>query len=332
MFKVGGLFSGVGGIEQGFINAGFKVSWANEIDKHACITYRANHSHKLYEENIFNLNASKLEPIDILTGGFPCQPFSIAGLRKGFDDKRGNLFYQIMRLVDEMKSKPQVIFLENVKNFHTHDNGNTFKTVIKEMNNRGYSTFTKVLNTAEYTVIPHNRERIFIIGFKDELDWQSSNKVTCSSTFNSLFPPVPELNKFKVQDLLTKSKVEDRYYYGPDKYMYSELLSSMKNRDTVYQWRRKYVRENKSNVCPTLTANMGTGGHNVPLIIDDFGFRKLTPSECFRFQGFHDDFILPSTLANGKLYKQAGNSVSVPLIMVLAELIKSSLLNPTANQ
>jgi len=107
--------------------------------------------------------------------------------------------------------------------------------------------------------------------------------------------------------------------------MYPELRKVMQSQDTLYQWRRKYVRENKSNLCPTLTANMGTGGHNVPLVLTDDGMRKLTPRECFNFQGYPKSFKFPANMANSHLYKQAGNSVSVPLITKLAKLIKNSI-------
>ncbi len=103
---------------------------------------------------------------------------------------------------------------------------------------------------------------------------------------------------------------------------YPELDRTMTSKDTLYQWRRVYVRENKNNVCPTLTANMGAGGHNVPLVRDEFGIRKLTPRECFSFQGYPDSFVLPNILADSKLYMQAGNSVTVPLIQRIAEKIK----------
>jgi len=131
-YTVGGLFSGVGGIELGFEKNGFEIIWSNEFDSKACETYRFNHKHHLIEDDIHNLKGDELQSIDILTGGFPCQAFSVAGYRKGFDDKRGNLFFQIMRIVDELSEKPKVLFLENVKNFYTHDGGNTFKTVYKE--------------------------------------------------------------------------------------------------------------------------------------------------------------------------------------------------------
>lgn len=326
MYKVGGLFSGVGGIELGFQKSGFEITWANEYDKNACKTYRANFNHTLYQDDIHNLKGKDLPKIDVLTGGFPCQAFSVAGYRKGFDDKRGNLFFQIMRLVDEMEQKPKVLFLENVKNFKGHDKGKTFQIVCKEIQKRGYSIFHKVLNTAIYTDIPQNRERIFIICFKDEKDWEFIGKPTVSSHFNMLFPPQPSHSRKSIREMLEKGKVDDKYYYDETKYMYDELKEHMKSRDTVYQWRRVYVRENKNNLCHTLTANMGTGGHNVPLIIDDSGlFRKLTPRECFNFQGFGSSFKFPEDVSNGQLYKQAGNAVTVHLIQRLANNINKAL-------
>lgn len=325
--KVGGLFSGVGGIELGFQKAGFEIAWANEIDPMACKTYKLNHKHKLYEEDIHLLHGANLESVDVITGGFPCQAFSVAGYRKGFDDHRGNLFFEIMRLVEELEKKPTVLFLENVKNFSGHDNGNTLSKVANIIQeDYGYSFFWKVLNTCDYTKIPQNRERTFMIAFKDEVNWRFSPKDTMSSRFDKNFPPSKINSPNPIKNYLEADEVDDIYYYRQDKYMYSELRKTMKSKDTLYQWRRKYVRENKNNLCPTLTANMGTGGHNVPLILTDDGMRKLTPRECFNFQGYPKTFKLPSEMANSNLYKQAGNSVSVPLIAKLAKIIREVLI------
>jgi len=324
-YTVGGFFSGVGGIELGFEKAGYKISWSNEYDKNACITYRANFSHKLIEEDIHNIEGESLPAVDIITAGFPCQAFSVAGYREGFRDPRGNLFFEIMRVVDEMQEKPKVLFLENVKNFYTHDGGNTYKVVRRTLEDFGYSVFTEILNTADYTDIPQNRERTFIICFKDEVDWTLNDKCECSWQFDNLFPPPKSDQRLHIRDILEKKKVDKRFYYGKSAYMYEELKKHMKSRDTVYQWRRQYVRENKSDMCPTLTANMGTGGHNVPLIIDDWGFRKLTPRECFRFQGYDDLYKLPEDVAISQLYKQIGNSVTVSLIERLAKRVKIAL-------
>ena len=307
--KVGGLFAGIGGIELGFKKAGFDISWANEIDKNACITYRLNYKHTLFEKDLNDLKTSEVEKIDILTGGFPCQAFSIAGYQKGFRDDRGNVFFQILRFVDDLK--PQIVFLENVKNLIGHDKGKTFKVISTELEDRGYILKYKVLNSSEYGSVPQNRERIYIVAFKD------------SEVANRFKFPKPKQLRKKVTDLID-NEVDEKFYYTNSRY-YKQLKEEMKNRDTVYQWRRVYVRENKSKLCPTLTANMGTGGHNVPLIIDDKDIRKLTPRECARFQGYSESFKFPEKLANSALYKQIGNSVTVPVIEAIAKEIKKAL-------
>ena len=264
--------------------------------------------------------------MDVLVAGFPCQAFSLAGKRKGFDDERGNLFFEIMRLVNELEEKPKVIFLENVKNLKSHDNGNTFSriaNIIQEEN--GYSFFFNVMNTSEYTKVPQNRERTFIIAFRDEAHWRSNPSGTMSAKFKKLFPPEKNPKIDPIQKYFENGDIDESFYYRQDKYNFKELKESMKSKDTIYQWRRVYVRENKKNLCPTLTANMGTGGHNVPLILTDEGIRKLTPRECFNFQGFPKSFKLDDKLSNSALYKQAGNSVSIPLITLLAKAIKACI-------
>ena len=310
-FNVGSLYAGVGGICMGFMNNGFKIEWANEFDKNACITYRENFNHKLYEGDVMELDIDKMKKVDILSGGFPCQPFSVAGYRKGFEDNRGNHFFKMLNFVDEMR--PKVLFFENVKNLVGHDKGNTFKIIKKEILSRNYSFHSKIINTKDYGNIPHNRERIFIIGFDYDLFPNVDNQFH--------FPIKENLSK-SILDIIDNKKVDDKFYYGEDKYMYPLLKEGMTKSDTVYQWRRQYVRENKSKVCPTLTANMGTGGHNVPLIKTNFGLRKLTPRECFRFQGFPDTYKFPK-ISNSHLYKQSGNSVSIPVI----ERLSYNILN-----
>jgi DNA (cytosine-5)-methyltransferase 1 len=324
-YTVGGLFSGVGGIEQGFINNGFEVLWSNDIDEPSSKTFKLNFNHRHILRDIHLLKGSELEPVDVLVGGFPCQAFSVAGYRKGFNDERGNLFFEIVRVIEELEFKPRALLLENVKNFYTHDNKRTFRKVKEYLEDLGYYVFSKVLNTSDYTNIPQNRERTFIICFLEgsEAIFDPDQKMT--QRFNMIFPP-RALNKTDhISKHLELKKVDDKFYYGPEKYMYKELVKAIKSRDTVYQWRRQYVRENKSNVCPTLTANMGTGGHNVPLIKDDYGFRKLTPRECFNLQGFPKEYKLPQDVGLSQLYKQAGNSVTVEMIGVLAKMIKEAL-------
>jgi len=331
-YTVGGLFSGVGGIELGFEKAGYKISWANEFDSKACITYKANFKdHMLIEENIwkvidnkFRYEENQLDNIDVLVGGFPCQAFSVAGYRKGFEDPRGNLFFAITEFISHFQ--PKAFLLENVKNLERHDEGKTFGRIYSELDTLGYSVIHKVMNTSDYTDIPQTRERIFIIGFKGEKDFNNAalfrkGDTPCSSSF--AFPEKVD-HKKSIKAMLTKTAVDKKYYYTDKTYFWKEIQENMNSRDTVYQWRRKYIRENKSNSCPTLTANMGMGGHNVPLVIDATGgYRKLTPKECFKFQGF-DNIKLPN-ISDSNLYKQAGNSVTVPLINKLAMSMKLAL-------
>ncbi len=322
MYSVGSLFAGIGGICLGFKNSGADVFWANEWDKNACKTYRNNFNHNLIENDIHNLKSDELKKVDIITSGFPCQAFSIAGQRKGFNDKRGDLFFETMRLVKEIR--PKVVFFENVKNLISHDKGNTFKVIEKEVRNAGYTFNSFVLNTSEYGNIPQNRERIYIIGFDKKNT--SLNHITKlnKDMIEHLLKPKKQPLKKTIHDIIYSSKQEEKYYYNNSKY-FPILEKEMKNKDTIYQWRRVYVRENKNNVCPTLTANMGTGGHNVPLVLDKYGIRKLTPMECAKFQGFPQDFKFPIEMANSHRYKQIGNSVSIPVIQKIALNIMNML-------
>ena len=313
MYTLAGLFGGIGGIELGFEQAGFNVVWANEFDQNASITYQLNHQHELRIDDIHNVEPNEFQDVDILTGGFPCQAFSIAGYQKGFEDDRGNLFFEVLRLI--AAKKPRVVFLENVKNLVGHDKGNTYRVIKEALRSHGYFVKDKVMNGCEYGNVPQNRERIYIVAF--------SNQTDCK---NFDFPESIPLTK-KLSDVIDfENKVEDRFYYKPEKCVfYDELEKNITSKETIYQWRRKYVRENKSGVCPTLTANMDTGGHNVPLIYTDDGIRKLTPKECFNMQGFPENFQIPGNLAMSHLYKQAGNSVVVPVVQRIAENIKVAL-------
>lgn len=306
------FFSGVGGIELGFKQAGIETIWANEIDEKAAETYRLNHRNYLKVGDIEKVKCEEIPDADIILAGFPCQSFSVAGYRKGFEDERGNVFFQLSKIIKE--KKPRVVFLENVKNLISHDQGNTYRVIKTTLESYGYHIWEKVLNSCEYGNIPQNRERIYIIGFINEEDRKK------------FISPDPISLEKKISDIVDyNKKVDEKYYYTPEKNkFYKELKENIINKDTLYQWRRVYVRENKSKLSPTLTANMGTGGHNVPLALTKYGIRKLTPYETFMFQGYPEDFKLPD-LAQSHLYKQAGNSVTVPVIKRLAESIREAI-------
>lgn len=293
-FKFIDLFAGIGGFRLALQNIGGKCVYTSEWNDAAKKTYRENFGEIPFGDITKESTKNYIpKEFDILCAGFPCQAFSIAGNRKGFADTRGTLFFDVEEIIG--KHRPKVVFLENVKNLVSHDNGKTFNVIIEILKEKlGYKVFSSVLNSMTHANIPQNRERIFIIAFDPE-------QVPNFRDFK--FPEKIKLTK-TIHDILEKGKQEDRYYYQKDHQYYPELKKTMTSKDTVYQWRRVYVRENKSNVCPTLTANMGTGGHNVPLIKDNYGIRKLTPRECFSFQGYPQNYVLPN-LANGRLYMQA---------------------------
>ncbi|MDR3597721.1 DNA (cytosine-5-)-methyltransferase [Clostridium sp.] len=307
------------------------------------------------------------EKIDVLLGGFPCQAFSIAGSQKGFEDDRGNLFLNIINLINQLQSrygtdgttgingKPRILFLENVKNLKGHDNGRTYQVIKGELEKIGYIIKEHVLNTMDYSDLPQNRERIYIIGFLHQEDADKFNifeDINEHKKIKTLEDRVEDIKK--IIDYTITKETHEKYYYTKDKYPnyfiteeeYEELPADKRKAERVnldeqinemyqfYQVRRgMYVRKNMSGVCPTLTANMGTGGHNVPLIKVNDGIRKLTPKEAFKLQGFlvGDGYNLPTdykgkVYSDSHLYKQAGNAVSVPVIEFLAKEILKVLI------
>ena len=318
MLTCASFFAGVGGIDRGFENAGiFKTVYANEFDPYPVRTYEKNFELKVDCRDIHEVHVDEIPDFDVMLAGFPCQAFSIAGRRQGFGDEkgRGTLFFELVRI---FKAKqPQIIFLENVKNLVGHDGGNTFRVILEELEKEGYHVKFAVLNAMQYGNIPQNRERIYIVAFKNEEHYR-----------NFAFPLPVQLTT-KLSDIIDfDSQVDEKYYYTPGKYkgnLYEKLVDAMDDENAVYQWRRQYVRKNMSGVVPTLTANQGEGGHNVCLIKTKHGIRKMTPHECFNTQGFPKDFVLPEDMSDAKLYKQAGNSVCVSVIECIALAIADAV-------
>lgn len=313
--KCASFFAGVGGIDMGFEQTKFfETVYANEFDKYPVKTYEHNFKILVDCRDINNVPASQIPDFDVMLAGFPCQAFSVAGYRKGFEDEkgRGTLFFELVRIIKE--KQPSIVFLENVKNLVGHDNGNTFSVILEELEKENYKVKFAVLNAMEYGNIPQNRERIYIVAFKDE------------EVYRRFDFPKPIKLTTKLSDIIDfENKLDEKYYYTEGKYkgnMYELLVEAMDDENAIYQWRRKYVRKNKSGVVPTLTANQGEGGHNVCLIKTKHGIRKMTPHECFNTQGFPKTFKLPKDMSDARLYKQAGNSVCVSVIYRIAEQIK----------
>mgnify|MGYP002152323394 FL=1 len=289
----------------------------SEIDAKAMKTYHSNFipgDRHLFIKDVNSISGSDIasvtKQLDVLVAGFPCQPYSIAGLRKGLEDDRGGeIFNSLVRILGE--SQPRSFLLENVKGIRSHDDGLTFQYMLDRLEKVGYNLRHETLNSAIHANVPQNRERVFIVGFLDKRS---------ADVFQ--FPDPIDLT-VNFREFLDEN-VDDKYYYDQRFGAFVEIEKSVRSFESVYQWRRQYVRENKSGVCPTLTANMGSGGHNVPLVLGKKGVRKLTPRETARFQGFPEWFVLPD-ITDSHLYHQFGNSVTVPLIEALAKKMVDAL-------
>ena len=311
MLKFIDLFAGIGGFRLAFESVGAKCVFSAEIDKYACNTYEANFGDNPYCD-VSELNPNIIPDFDILCAGFPCQPFSIAGGRKGFSDTRGTLFFDIERIIKA--KQPKAFILENVKGLVSHDKGNTLKVIIETLTKKlNYNVSYKVLNSADYGV-PQNRERIYIIGFKDKnIKFEFPKKLDERVTLDTIFDndlkgsEISETAKFNVINNLQNHKKYDDIKDNP-------LL-------LAYEIRKSRATFRYDSIAPTLTAKMGTGGNNVPVIVNQM--RKLTTRECLRVQGFPDTFWIEPNKAQS--YKQIGNSVSVPVIQKLSQKIVTYL-------
>lgn len=304
MIKFIDLFSGIGGFRLAFESVGGKCVFSADIDKHACSTYEANFG-DFPLRDVSKIKAKEIPDFDILCAGFPCQPFSIAGKRKGFCDTRGTLFFDIERIIDT--KQPKAFILENVKGLISHDKGKTFKVILETLEKRlDYKVFYKVLNSKDYGV-PQNRERIYIIGFKDkQVEFTFPKKIDKEIDLNDILEDNPigseisDIAKFNVKNNLKEHK---KFKEIKD----SSLL-------LAYEIRKSRCTFRYDKLSPTLTAKMGTGGNNVPVLVNQM--RKLTTRECLRIQGFPDSYHIEPNKAQS--YKQIGNSVSVPVLMKLA--------------
>lgn len=301
------LFSGIGGIDIAFKQAGFEVIWANDIDKYVCTTYRNNFMIDLLEADISMVNTESVPKADVMFAGFPCQSFSVMGYKRGFKDPRGNLFFEIARIAEH--TKPKVIFLENVKNLIYHDNGKTFITMYNTLAELGYYVKYRVQNAKTHGNIPQERSRTFVVAFSD---YEMMRRFK--------FPKEIPLT-IGIEDILNRSiKQNDTFYYLPENKYYDTLNRKIPDNTGIYRIDDSGIAMKKYVLSPTLKANMGTYHDRIPIIRDDFGIRKLTPYECLALQGFPSDFRFKDIPLEAA-YKQCGNTVCVPVVKRIADNI-----------
>lgn len=320
----GCLFSGMGGFASGFVNAGFTIRWANDNDEFACAAFRHRFPQvPLVEDDVRHLSVRRhdLAPVDVLTGGFPCQSFSQAGDRRGFDDPRGELFFEIPRLLEQFEPnvRPPIVVLENVPHLQYGADGSWFDRIRRELRRVGYwfrpeSCWT--VNVMDHTCLPQDRERLFLVAASRQRF--SYNPFSASSVDGNSPPARRSLDELVDR---TKRSSEDSYLPADNRYykMISDAMSDGSSPSNLYQLRRSYVREKRDGLCPTLTANMGIGGHNVPFLRDPWGIRRLSIAEVARLQGFDTRNELFPEIPAAEQYRLLGNAVCVQLAGLIAE-------------
>jgi DNA (cytosine-5)-methyltransferase 1 len=321
MITIGTDFSGIGAPEQALIGLGIKHKsvFACDVDRYAKQSFFANHKTETWFDDITQRDHKNTPYCDLYVAGFPCQAFSVAGKRKGFDDTRGTLFFDLFQYID--LKRPKYFVLENVKGLVRHDKGNTFKVIMDSLKRLNYTIYHNVLNTKHYG-IPQNRERLFIIGFREshEFEW-----------------PEPVELKLKIKDIL-QNGVNEKYYLSDvainkierhgNKSLKNEVSNTihagyykMGGRDQQYidvEWIADFrtdqglrIRKNRLSPCLTTSATP---------IIKQKKIRRLTPLECLRLQGFPDSFhqnCVDAGVSDSQIYKQAGNSMTVNVMMAL---------------
>lgn len=325
-YTVGSLFSGMGGCLGGAALAGFKPLWASDIDPDCCETLR----HRFPETRVIekpigqlSVKADSLWPVDLLVAGFPCQSFSIGGRRAGFDDERGRSVFDLFRLLGEWgNQRPKVVLLENVPHFATGNDRAWLGEVTVALRRSGYwfSPFanSRIINTFAMTGIPHDRDRFFM--------------VACSTShFNGnvfAFPDVRHSARPISEFINRNIRAEPKCYLDNSNrfaWLIENELTNCGDEESVVQIRRYYARSKRDRLCPTLTANMGVGGHNVPFVKDRWGVRKLTVEECASLQGFDPRGLFPDTVKVGARYRMIGNAVTELVAYELSRAIRATL-------
>lgn len=302
--KVLSLFCGCGGLDMGFVKAGYDIVWANDFDKYAVQTYAANFDHQVVLGDINEVELDSLPDFDVLVGGFPCQPFSMMGSEHGFNDTRGTLFFRIAEIIQDRidkGKKPKAIILENVRTLKTHNKGRTFKTIKRILEeDLKYTFFSDILNTADYG-IPQTRNRTYIVCFSNE-------------AANFEFPETVELKETLLQYLETDV---DQKYFLSDRILPTILSDGTGGYKAKSEIDLKIARP----LCATMAKMHRACQDNY--VTQNGRVRKLTPRECARLQGFDDSFVIP--VSDAQAYKQFGNAVTVNVSEAVATSVRKEL-------
>ena len=322
------LFAGLGGFITAANRAGFETVFANDFETSCVETLKATFPRvRISDTDITKFSVkeelNEIGPLDLLSAGFPCQSFSNAGSNLGFDDPRGQLFFEIIRICKELPEPPKVLLLENVSFLKIFDNGSRLTTVLHHLRAAGYWVNTSnamILNPKDLYGASQNRKRLFIIAYhskyfkKNYFDANIKNEDRSANLWS----------------LIDRGVKADDAYYLDESNKYAQMIrraSDEGGSNRLYQIRRIEVRACPENICPTLTANMGAGGHNVPFLIDDFGIRKLTIKECLALQGYEDgDVVFPAGMVQSQKYAMIGNAIYPEVAEMIMKKIDYSLM------
>ncbi|MFZ4762802.1 MAG: DNA (cytosine-5-)-methyltransferase [Alphaproteobacteria bacterium] len=315
-FRFIDLFAGIGGFRIALDQLGGDCVFSSDYDKYSQLTYEANFGYKPFGD-ITHIDEKNIPVHDVLCAGFPCQPFSIAGVSKknslgrkhGFDDeKQGNLFFHIIRIINY--HKPKILFLENVKNLKSHDKGNTWKVIAMELNKAGYYIFHKIIDGKYY--VPQHRERLFIICFRKDL----------FVDIDFEFPPYPMKRLYELRDIVEK-EVDKKYTLSDNLWNYLQQRK-IKQQDKGNGFGYGLIDSTIEEYTRTLSARYYKDGSEILIVQQGSCPRKLTPRECAKLQGFPDDFII--AVSDTQAYKQFGNSVVVPAIKTTFEQVIKTVM------
>lgn len=302
--KVVSFFSGLGGLDKGFVDMEYEIIWANDFDKYAVQTYEANFGKHIVHGDINEIPLEEIPDCDVLIGGFPCQPFSMMGQQKGFEDIRGTLFFRIAEIInDKIKKgkKPKAVILENVRSLRTHDNGRTFREIQRILEEElGYKVYCEILNSADFGV-PQTRNRTYIVCF-------------ANGSAEYKFPEKEAIDK-TLQDLL-EDEVNPKYFLSD-----RILPTILSNGTGGYKAKSEIDLKIARPLCATMAKMHRACQDNY--VTQKGRVRRLTPRECARLQGFDDTFKIP--VSDCQAYKQFGNAVTVNVSRAVAQSVKNTL-------